>query len=138
MAKAISRLWKVVVAGTVLSDHAFNVEGMDEKEKTDVSGFGGTKEYLPGTRDQTVTVTFLQDRAAGSVFATLRPLYEGGSVFDFFVVPDSTLSTSATNMKYGGSASMFSFPFGASLDEREEVEVEFSPATSAGFAYSTA
>ena len=138
MAKVISRLWKVVVNGVNLSDHAFNVEGVDEKPKVDVSGFGGIKEYLPGSRDQTVTVSFLQDRASGSVFATLRPLYEGGSVFDFYVVPDSTLGTTATNMKFGGSASLYSFPFGASLDEREELEIEFSPATSSGFAYSTA
>jgi len=138
MAKVISRLWKVVVAGVNLSDHAFAVDGADEKEKIDTSGFGGIKEYLPGSRDQTVTVSFLQDRASGSVFATLRPLYEGGSVFSFFVVPDSTLGTTPTNMQYGGSASMYSFPFGASLDEREELEIEFSPATSAGFTYSTA
>jgi hypothetical protein len=138
MAKQIARLWKVMVAGVNLSDHAFSVEGVDEKEKIDVSGFGGTKEYLPGVRDQTVTVGFLQDRASGSVFETLRGLYEGGSVFDFYVVPNSTLGTTPSNMKYGGSASINSFPFGAALDEREEVEIEFWPSSPSGFAYSTA
>lgn len=137
MAKSISRLWKVVVNGITLSDHAFNVEGVDEKPKIDVSGFGGTKEYLPGTRDQTVTVSFLMDRAAGSVYQTLKPLYEGGSVFPFYVQPDSSISPSTLNPVFGGTASMYSFPFGAALDEREEMEIEFSPATSAGFQYGT-
>jgi len=137
MAKSVARLWKVVVNGVDLSTHAFALEGVDEKAKVDVSGFGGTKEYLPGVRDQTVTVSFLNDRAAGSVYATLKPLYEGGSVFPFYVVPDSSAGTSATNPLFGGSASLYSFPFGASLDEREEMEIEFSPATSAGFQWGT-
>lgn len=137
MAKAISRLWKVVVNNVNLSDHAFSVDGVDEKEKIDVSGFGGFKEYLPGSRDQTVTISFLQDRAASSVYATIKPLYEGGSVFPFYVVPDSSLGTSATNPLFGGSASCYSFPFGAELDSREEMEIEFSPATSAGFSWGT-
>ena len=137
MAKSVARLWKVVVNGVTLSDHAFSVEIADEKAKVDVSGFGGTKEYLPGVRDQTVTVGFLQDRAAGSVYATIKPLYEGGSVFPFYVVPDSSSGTSATNPLYGGSASCSAFPAGATLDEREEVEIEFWPATSSGFAWGT-
>jgi hypothetical protein len=137
MAKSIARLWKVVVNNVVLSTWAFGVEGVDEKPKVDVSGFGGTKEYLPGSRDQSVTVSFLQDRAVGGPYATLKPLYEGGSSFPFYVIPDSTLSTSATNPLFGGTASMYSFPFGAQLDEREEMEIEFSPSTSSGFAWGT-
>ena len=137
MAKSIARLWKVVVNNVNLSTWAFAVEGMDEKEKIDVSGFGGTKEYLPGSRDQAVTISFVNDRAVGGPFATIKPLYEGGSVFPVYVVPDSTLSTTATNPLFGGTASLSSFPFGASLDEREELEVEFWPSTSAGFAWGT-
>ena len=137
MAKSIATHWKVVVNNVDLSNHAFGVEGVDEKEKIDVSGFGGTKEYLPGVRDQTVTVSFLNDRASGSVHATIKPLYEGGSVFPFYVLPNSAAGTSDTNPLFGGSASVYMFPFGASLDEREEMEIEFSPATSAGFAWGT-
>ena len=58
-------------------------------------------------------------------------------MFPFYVVPDSTAGTSATNPLFGGSASISAFPAGASLDEREEVEVEFWPATSAGFSWGT-
>jgi hypothetical protein len=137
MAKSVATHWKVVVNGVDLSDHAFAVEGVDEKEKIDVSGFGGTKEYLPGVADQTVTVSFLNDRAASSVHHTLKPLYTGGSSFPFFVQPSSTAGTAADNELYGGSASMYMFPFGASLNEREEIEIEFSPATSDGFSWGT-
>jgi hypothetical protein len=137
MAKSVARLWKVMVNNVDLSTHAFGVEGMDEKAKVDVSGFGGTKEYLPGVRDQTVTVSFLNDRAANSVHATLKALYESGSAFPFYVQPDSSAGTSVTNPIFGGTASLYSFPFGASLDEREEMEIEFSPATSSGFQWGT-
>lgn len=137
MAKSVATHWKVVVNGVDLSDHAFGVEGVDEKEKIDVSGFGGTKEYLPGVRDQTVTVSFLNDRAAQSVHHTIKDLYEGGSVFPFFVQPRSNASTAADNELFGGSASCYSFPFGATLDEREEIEIEFSPATPDGFSWGT-
>lgn len=137
MAKSLSVKWKVVVNDIDLSDHAFDVKIADEKDKVDVSGFGGTKEFLPGVRDQTVTVSFLMDRGANSVYATLKPLYEGGSVFPFYVLPDSSSGTSATNELFGGSAAMYSFPAGATLNEREEAEIEFSPGVSAGFSWGT-
>jgi len=138
MAKSIATKWKVVVNNVDLSDHAFDVQGADEKDKVDTSGFGGITTYLPGVRDQTVTVSFLNDRAAASVYQTIKPLYEGGSVFPFYVLPRSDLAIAlGTNELFGGSASVYSFPFAATLNEREEVEIEFAPAGTAGFYYGT-
>src|SRR5512138_3903708 len=110
MSKAIATNWKVVVNSVDLSDHAFDVAIADSRAKIDISGFNAnrTKEYAPGSRDQTVTVSFLMDRAANSVFATIRPLYEGGSAFPFYVVPEGgTAGTTSTNMLYGGTASCY-------------------------------
>jgi len=137
MAKAIATKWKVMVNNVDLSNHATNVDIADEKEKIDVSGFGGTSEFLPGVRTQTVTVTFLNDFAAASTYATIKPLYEGGSVFPFFVLPDSSIGTSATNPLYGGSAACYSFPSSGELNNRMECEIEFSPGVSAGFSWGT-
>jgi hypothetical protein len=138
MAKSVATLWRVIVNNVNLSAWAFDVAGADEKEKVDVSGFTGYKEFVPGVREQSVTVSFVNDRAAGGPHATIEPLYKGGSVFPFQVQERSDLGTSATNPIYGGTASVFSFPFGATLSEREELEIEFAPASGATFNWGTA
>lgn len=137
MAKEVATLWRVVVNGYNLSSWAFDVAGADEKEKVDVSGFTGYKEFVPGVRDQNVTVQFVNDTAAGGPHAVMEPLYRGGSVFPFHVQRRNDLGTSATNPLYGGTASIFSFPFGATLNEREELSIEFAPATNSKFEWGT-
>jgi hypothetical protein len=139
MPKTIATDWKVVINGVVLSDHCFDVQIGDEKEQIDVSGFNplGAREYLPGTQDQTITLQFLNDWASGSVHATLNPLYTGGSTFPIFVQPDSDAGTSATNPIYGGSANIYSYPPGATLNERVELTVEFKPAPNSKFTWGT-
>ena len=139
MAKAVATDWKVVVNNVELSAWAFDVQGADERTKIDVSGFNPTnsKEYVPGSRDQNVTVSFVNDRASGGPHQTIEPLYTGGSVFPFFVQPDSDAGTSAANPIYGGSASVYGFPFSASLDEREELVIEFAPASNSVFNWGT-
>ncbi len=137
MAKEVATLWKVMVNNVNLSAWAFDVAGADERAKVDVSGFTGYKEYVPGVRDQTVTVQFVNDRASGGPHQTLLSLYTGGSVFPFFVQPHSDTGTSSTNPIFGGTASLYQFPFGATLDEREEMSIDFSPATNSVFNWGT-
>lgn len=139
MAKFINTDWKVMVNGVDLSNHAFDVQIGDEKERVDVSGFSptGTREYLPGLAEQSVTVQFLQDFGSSSVHATIQPLYSGGSSFAFYVQPDSDAGTSATNPLYGGTASIFSYPPSATLNERAELTVEFRPSTNSLFSWGT-
>ena len=140
MAKGAATDWKVVVNGVVLSSWAFDVEIADEKERLEVSGFSptGSREYVPGLSEQTVTVQFRNDLAAGGPFATVRPLYEGGSAFPFWVQRDSDVGTSTTNPIYGGTASIFSFPMQATLNEVEETSYEFAPAANSSFRWGTA
>lgn len=137
MAKEVSTLWRVVVNNVSLGSWAFDVAIADEKNKVDVSGFTGYKEYVPGSRDQAVTVQFVNDRASGGPHQTLEPLYRGGSVFPFYVQPHSDLGTSATNPLYGGTASLYTFPTQATLNEREEISIEFAPASGATFNWGT-
>jgi hypothetical protein len=58
-------------------------------------------------------------------------------VFPFYVQRHSDLGTSSTNPLYGGTASIYSFPFGATLNEREEISIEFAPATGSTFNWGT-
>lgn len=139
MAVGAATDWKVVVNGIVLSSWAHNVSIEDEKDQLDASGFSptGARTYIPGTREQTVSVQFRNDMATGGPFATVRPLYEGGSTFPFFVQRDSDAGTSAANMIFGGSASVYTFPLEASLNEVEDVEYVFKPATNSVFSWGT-
>ena len=140
MAKKLATDWKVVVGATQLSGWAFDVQISDEKEKVDVSGFSplGAKEFLPGVAEQSVDVSFRMDYAAGGPHQTIYPLYNGGSVFKFWVQPDSDIGTSSTNPWYGGTASCFTYPVGAALNEAEEITVNFSPAPNSSFVWGTA
>lgn len=139
MARGPATDWKVVVGTTDLSSWAHDVQIEDTRDQLDASGFSptGARTYVPGLRDQTVTVQFRQDRAAGGPYATIKPLYESGSSFAFFVQPDSDAGTSATNELFGGSANCYSFPASATLNEVEELEVAFRPASNSVFSYGT-
>lgn len=140
MAKKAATRWKVVVGAWDGSSWAFDVQGADEKEKLEVSGFSatGAREYVPGTAEQSVDVSFRQDFATNAVHQTLYPLYTGGSVFKFWVQSDSVAGTSAANPWYGGTASIYSYPFSATLNEVEEITVTFSPAPNSAFVWGTA
>lgn len=135
MAKVLSTNWKVVVNSVDLSDHAFDVQIVDTKDRVEVSGFSktGSREFLPGLRDQTVTIQMLQDRAAGKVFQTINPLFTAGSAFPFYVQPDATAGTDSANLLYGGTAQVFQSPASATLNQREEATYEFSPAPGSVF-----
>ena len=139
MPKFINTDWKVVINSVTLSDHAFDVQIANEKEQIDVSGYSptGTREFLPGIQDQTITVSFLMDYAASSVHATIWPLYEGGSSFPILVQPDSDAGTTSSNPTYSGTASIYSYPTGATLNERAEAVMEFKPAPNARFDWSS-
>jgi len=140
VAKGAATDWKVVVNGVILSGWAFDVAIDDSKERLEVSGFNpsGTREYVPGLSEQTVTVQLRNDLATGGPFATCVKLYEGGSVFPFWVQRDSDAGTSTQNPIYGGTASMYSFPMEASLNEVEEVSYEFAPSSNSAFFWGTA
>jgi hypothetical protein len=139
MAKGAATDWVVMVNGTALSSWAFDVAIADSKEKLDVSGFNptGSREYVPGTREQSVTVQMRNDMAAGGPFQTIKPLYEGGSAFAFYVQRDSDGGAGTTNPYYGGTASVYSFPMQATLNAVEEVSYEFAPAPNSVFTWGT-
>jgi len=139
VSKFINTDWKVVVNNKDLSDHAFDVQIADEKDRIDVSGFSptGSREFLPGLIDQTLTIQFLGDFASNSVFQTIQPLYSSGTTFPIYVQPDSDAGTSSANPVYGGTATVYSLPVGATLNERSEMTIAFSAAPNGLFAWGT-
>ena len=139
MTKFVSTDWRVVVNNVDLSNHAFNVDAPQVKDQIDVSGFGGSREFLPGQEDATLTIQFLNDFGTGSVHMTLSPLFTSGSSFPVYVQPDNGGGTSPSNPIFGGTASLFTYNGGqATLNQRAELTAEFKPAPNSTFAWGTA
>lgn len=129
----------VSVNGVDLSNHAFRMDTPQENERVDVSGFSstGTKEYLAGQKEESITVGFLQDFAAAKVHATLEPLFRNRTVFLIELRPTSA-AVSATNPKLSGSVQLLSYNgLSGELNGRGETEATFTPATQAGLVWGT-
>lgn len=138
MSKLVSTIWKVMVNNVDLSDHAFAIDTPQSKDQVDVSGFGGTREFVPGTEDSTLTIQFLQDFGTSSVHATLQPLFSSGTTFKVWVQPFSTSGTSATNPIFGGTATLYDYNGGAAtLNERAELTGTFRPSSGSKFTWGT-
>lgn len=130
MTKFINQDLYVSVNSVNLSNHAFKVDINLTKDQVDVSGFNstGTKEFLPGSKDEEVTIGFLQDfssTAGSNVDATLWPLYNSGTSFVISVNPTSA-TASATNPTYSGTANLYEYhPLNGSYGDRSETDVTF-------------
>lgn len=140
MLKFLATDVSIVIDGLDVSDYAFSVDLPDTKEQVDVSGFNstGAKEFLPGQRDQTVTLGLLQDFSAATVHAKLNTLYTSGSAFVFTVKPTSA-AVSTANPKFSGTAQLYEYDgLNAQLNARAEITVTLRPASSAVWAWATA
>lgn len=131
---------KVTVGATDLSAFAFSLDTPDTREEVDVSGFSetATREYLPGLREQSIVVGFLQGFGSGEPHQVLQALYESGTTFALFVQPDKTAAVGPTNPKFGGTASLYEYNgLSGELNARGEIQATFRPATNTGFAWAT-
>jgi hypothetical protein len=74
----------ISVNGVDLSNHATSITVETTRDDVDVTAMGAVnKVHSPGLGDATITATFLQDYAAGSVDATLSA--QTGSTTPFTV-----------------------------------------------------
>ena len=140
MAKFAATDVSVVINGTDISDYCYSVDLPDSKDQIDVSGFNstGSREFVPGTRDQSVTLGVLQDFGSTAIHQLLNPLYTGNSAFLFTIKPTSG-AVSATNPKYSGTAQLYEYDgLNAQLNARAEITVTLKPASNAVWAWATA
>ena len=98
----------------------------------------GAREFLPGQEDQTITIQFLQDFAAGKVHATLEPLYSGGSVFPLYLQPASASGTTCDepDLRRHRRPVRLQRP-GRRVVGRAEMTATFKPASGARFTWGT-
>jgi hypothetical protein len=138
MAKFISDNWKVVVNSKDLSVFADSVDTPQTKDQVDVSGFGGTREFIPGIEDAELTVEFLQGFGTNEPHDVLYPLYSSGTTFSVYVQPFRGTGTTSANPIYGGTASLYEYNGGAaSLNDPSKFSATFKPAPNSKFTWGT-
>ena len=90
------------IATVNLSDHVTAFQLNRQVDALEVSAMGDTAhKFVAGLASDTITVTFLNDTAAGSVLATLQSAF--GSTVAFQAIQDSSAAVSATNVLYSGT-----------------------------------
>jgi hypothetical protein len=130
----------VSVNAVVLSAFARAVVFTSEHERVDVSAFSvsGTNEYLAGTTDQQVVVTFYGSYGVAEVHATLWPIHQTRDIVEFEWRADQVAPVSATNPKLIGNVQLLTY--GSPNRTRGEVDTfdaTFTACDSAGLTFST-
>ena len=90
------------VATVDLSDHVTAFSLSRQRDQLEVTAMGDTShKFVAGLSADTITVTFLNDTAAGSVLATLQAAY--GTTVAFTAIQDKVASVGTTNVLYSGT-----------------------------------
>jgi hypothetical protein len=124
---------KVVGSGggtTDLSDHFSELTIEDTRDEVDVTGFTTNefREFLPGFRDVTVTLSAFQDEASGSVDSVFYPLYANSS--------DGTIrmrSDNASTIVHTLVFKLYSYsPIAGAVGDANTTEITLRPSGTAG------
>ena len=106
------------IATVDLSDHVTAFTLNRQADQLEVTAMGDTAhKFVTGLSADTITVSFLNDTAAGSVLATLQTAY--GTTVAFSAIQDKVASVGATNKLYTGTILVDNIPdiSGAVADE---------------------
>ena len=94
--------FKVGAAPVDFTDHVTNFTLTQQSDQIEVTAMGSTAhQFVTGLSADTITVTLLNDTAAGSILATLQAAY--GTTIAFKAIQDYTAAVSATNVLYSGT-----------------------------------
>ena len=120
-----------------LSDHCKAVTLSYEAEMQDTTTMGtdGTRAFIPGLKNWTLSLELEQDYAAGSVDATLFALV-GATAFPIIVRPNSAVK-GTDNPEFTGSAVLESYnPVAGTVGDLAMCTASFRPASALGRATS--
>ena len=94
--------FKVGATPVDFSDHVTNFTLTQQADQLEVTAMGDTAhKFVTGLSADTITVTLLNDTAAGSILATLQAAY--GTTVAFKAIQDTVAAVSATNVLYTGT-----------------------------------
>jgi hypothetical protein len=138
MGKFVLKNASVVINGVDLSNHCSKVTIATTFDDVDMTSFGDTyKEHAQGMGDATMTFTFFQDFAAGSLDATLWPLSQSGSTFLISVKPTSA-AVSSTNPRYDMNGILLSYnPIDGGVGDASSTDVSIPNGAQSGLTRNT-
>ena len=94
--------FKVGATPVDFTDHVTNFSLTQQADQLEVTAMGDTAhKFVTGLSADTITVTLLNDTAAGSILATLQAAY--GTTVAFKAIQDYTAAVSASNVLYTGT-----------------------------------
>jgi hypothetical protein len=94
--------FKVGAAPVDFTDHVTAFTLTQQSDQLEVTAMGSTAHnFVTGLSADTITVSLLNDTAAGSILATLQAAY--GTTVAFKAIQDYTAAISATNVLYSGT-----------------------------------
>ncbi len=94
--------FKVGAAPVDFTDHVTSFTLNQVSDQLEVTAMGDTAhKFVTGLSADTITVSLLNDTAAGSILATLQAAY--GTTVAFKAIQDYTAAISATNVLYSGT-----------------------------------
>lgn len=116
MAKFAATDYKIVVGGVNLSTNLNSVELSIEADDLETTAFGGEwRTRVGGLKTGSITLSFLQDFGAGSVDATLYPLF---NTLATVVITPTSGSVTSTNPSYTAVALVNQYmPFASSVGD---------------------
>jgi hypothetical protein len=131
----------IAINGSVVSDHANQIVWEDKAAEIDFTTFSpaGYTQYGAGMRDATITVSFFQDYAVGSIHSIIQPLYNSAGTLLLEVRPVSSAAVSATNPKGSMTARVFSYSgINGKVGDALTLDCAFRNAGTAGLVWATA
>jgi hypothetical protein len=94
--------FKVGATPVDFTDHVTAFTLTQQSDQLEVTAMGDTAhKFVTGLSADTITVSLLNDTAAGSILATLQAAY--GTTVAFKAIQDYTTAISATNVLYSGT-----------------------------------
>ena len=139
MAKSVVFDARIEINSVNLSDHCRTLALESSRDEVDLTSMGASyREMAAGLADATITATFFQDFAAGSVHATLQPLYDAPNTPFNVKLRPTFAAISATNPEFTMSARLFNYsPLNATVGEASTMDLTFRNASQAGVTVAT-
>jgi hypothetical protein len=118
--------FKVGATPVDFSDHVTAFTLTQQADQLEVTAMGDTAhKFVTGLSADSITVTLLNDTAAGSILATLQAAY--GTTVAFKAIQDSTAAVSATNVLYTGTILVDNFtPINGAVADEATIDVTFT------------
>lgn len=137
MGKGVALKDYVEIDGHDLSDFCSQVNPQFVDSQEDISGFNptGVDESTPGTRAQTIALTFFDSYGDGEAWDVLYKLWKNREIFTFKTRPDQSIAVGSTNPSLEGNARIYGWSPNRTRGQVASFPVTIASADADGFDY---